>query len=297
MNKPILITTSDWHLRSTVPVSRLAKCWYSVMESRIEQLKHKYPDVPIAIAGDLFDRPDPPSSLVSWAISILQGMEIYAIPGQHDLPYHRYQARDEGAYGALIKAGTIKDLPAYQWTVVGNMSAAVAMYSMPWEHYAPPKESALEGPFRLALMHKYLWTDASNAYVGADQDTHVVGMTEHLKQFDLIAVGDNHIPWKVPKIVNHGSLFSMTSAQVGHVPLIGIVYEDGTYKVEPFPEIDVQWQPTAISQKVDSVMESLSTMTVVTAGFRETISTWVEQSNGQERVLYEDLLDHLASKD
>lgn len=297
MNKPILITTSDWHLRSTVPVSRLAKCWYTIMELRIEQLKHKYPDVPIAIAGDIFDRPDPPSSLVSWAISILEGMEIYTIPGQHDLPYHRYQARDEGAYGALVKANAIRDMPAYEWTVIGNMSSAVVVYPMPWERYALPAQDALPGPFRLGLMHKYLFTDASNCYVGADQENHAVGMTKHLQHFDLIAVGDNHIPWSVPKIINHGSLFSMTSAQIGHVPLIGVVYEDGTYKVEPFPEIDVQWQPTAISQKVDSVLESLSTMEVVTAGFRETISTWVEQSNGQERVLYEDLLDHLASKD
>lgn len=272
----------------------MAKCWYTVMELRIQQLRSKFPDVPIAIAGDLFDRPDPPSSLVSWAISTLEGMRIYAIPGQHDLPFHRYNARHEGAYGALVKAGTIKDLPAGEWTMIGNMEHAVAIYSMPWEKYTVPDDPPPDGMFRLGLLHKYVWTDASNCYIGAEQDSNAVCLAKYMPYFDLIAVGDNHIAWRTPKILNHGSLFSTTSAQIGHVPYVGVLYDNNTFEVVPFPEIDVEWQPGARQEKVDSVLASLSAMEVATVGFRETLASYVEQSDGQAKILYQDLYDYLV---
>lgn len=294
MKKPILITTSDWHLRSTVPVSRLERCWYDVMEQRITQLMTAYPHVPIVIAGDVFDRPDPPSSLVSWAISFLRGYSIYTLPGQHDLPNHRYNARDHGAYGALVKANVLRDLPAYEWTSIGSMRAAVAMYSMPWDHYEVPVNEAPSGLFRLGVMHKYAWATAANCYVGADPESNAVGLTKYMKHFDLLAIGDNHISWKMPMIVNHGSLFSFTSAQVGHIPLVGVVYDDHTFEIQPFPEIDPQWQPNAIDEKVSTVLASLNTIETVTAGFKETIAVYAEQSEGIERDVYNALLDHLT---
>lgn len=294
MKKHILITTSDWHLRSTVPASRLERCWYEVMEQRITQLKATYPHTPVVIAGDVFDRPDPPSSLVSWAISFLKGMEIHTLPGQHDLPQHRYNARDQGAYGALVKAGTIKDLPAYEWKTIGNMRAGVSMYSMPWDHYELPADEAPSGLFRLGVMHKYAWATAANCYIGADPESNAVGLTKYMKHFDLLAVGDNHIAWNTPAIVNHGSFFSFTSAQVGHVPLVGIVYDDHTFEIRPFPEINPLWQPTAIDERVSSVLASLNTIEIATAGFTETIAVYAEQSEGIERQVYNDLLDHLT---
>lgn len=294
--KPILVTSSDWHLRTTVPASRAEKSWFDVMDKRIAQLKAAYPDVAIAIAGDVFDRPDPPSSLVSWAISSLKGMEIYTVPGQHDLAQHRYNARHEGAYGALIKAGVIRDIDAGQWVPVGTMRNAVALYGQPWGYYDLPKQD-FEGMFRLCLLHKYVWTHQANCYVGADEESNLSRMTDHMRAFDGVAIGDNHIAFSLPRIVNHGSLLAMTSAQVGHVPKLGVVYDDNTYEAVSFPEIDAQWQGVALQEKTDSILESLSAMQVVGADFVETLTMQAEQAKGQVQVLYYELLNHIRKCD
>ncbi len=297
MKQPILITSSDWHLRTTVPCSRAEKSWFDVMDQRINQLKAAYPDVPIAVAGDLFDRPDPPASLVSWAITSLKGMKLYCIPGQHDISQWRLNSRFDGAYGALIKAGIIEDLDAGQWKTMGTMRAAVAMYSQPWGSYAMPETDPHQGMFRLCLLHKYVWTNQANCYVGADEEFHVTKMTNYLKCFDGVAIGDNHIAWSMPRLVNHGSLLAMTSAQVGHVPKLGVVYDDNSYAAVPFPELEPQWQPTAVQEKVDSIVASLSAMTVSAASFRETLEMRAQQATPAQQVIYHDLLEHMQKRD
>jgi hypothetical protein len=143
-------------------------------------------------------------------------------------------------------------------------------------------------------MHKYAWITAANCYVGADQDSNAVGLTKHLPYFDLMAIGDNHITWRLPTMVNHGSLFSFTSAQLGHTPVVGVVYDDHSYEIHPFPEIEPQWQPTVVDEKVSSVLASLNTIEIATAGFTETIEVYAEQSEGIEREVYNALLDHLT---
>ena len=294
MKTPILITTSDWHLRSTVPVSRAEKSWYEVMESRFHQLRTAYPSIPIAVAGDLFDRADTPSSLVSWAISALKDFELYVIPGQHDLINHRYEDRMQGAYGALVKAGIVFDVPANTWKVVGNMRNAVAMFSMPWEHYSLPGEPALEGVPSVCLIHKYMWATAANAYVGVTDESNVSKATELMKYFNLIAVGDNHIAWQAGKFLNHGSLFSTTSAQKEHTAFLGLVYADSSYEAVRFPELEPKWQESLATED-ESVTDSLATLQVTKASFREQLAAQVEHSTGQERVVYVDLLEHLVN--
>lgn len=294
MKKPILVCSSDWHLRTTVPTSRAERSWFDVMENRINQIKASFDGVPLVVSGDFFDRPDPPSSLVSWALANLKGMEIYTIPGQHDLACHQYSARNDGAYGALIKAGVIQDLPALRWTTIGSMRAAVSMYAMPWGMYELPQEPAPHGTFRLCVLHKYVYSDHTNAYIGVEETASAVGLTAYFDHFDLISIGDNHIPWRLSKIVNHGSLFSMTSAQIGHIPYIGIVYDDHSFEIQRFPEEDVQWQATAVEEKKREVVAQLHTMEVITADFKQSIAVQAEQAEGAVQIVYNDLLTHLS---
>lgn len=293
--QPILVCSSDWHLRSVTPVSRAEKDWYAVMEQRITQIKTRYPEIPCLVSGDFFDRPDPPSSLVSWAIGFLKGMELYTIPGQHDLKDHRYAARDDGAYGALVKAKVIRDLPALTWTHIGTMRRGCSIYSQPWNHYQLPDEP-VTGCVRVCSVHKYVWVDHHSKHPGASEDHSLARMAEYNNHFDAVSIGDNHCTWSVSRFCNHGSLFSLTSAQLTHVPKLLEVYADGTIKVVPFPETDPQWQSSALAEKATSVIESLNTIETVTAGFRETLTTQASQAGEQERVIYHDLLEYLDSK-
>ena len=291
--QPVLICSSDWHMRPTVPCSRAERSWYDVMDQRLDQLCTMYPGVPHLVSGDILDRADPHSSLVSFLITRLRNMEIYAIPGNHDLTNHRYADKMDAGYGALVKAGVVRDLEANTWTTIGNMRKGCAVYSQPWDRYTMPPER-LNGIFSLCALHKYIWVDARSSYPGADKKDNVVSMTDYLRLFDGVSVGDNHISFSVGKIINHGSLLAMTSAQLGHIPKLGVVYDDNSFEAVSFPEINPQWQPTAVDERVSSVLASLNTIEIATAGFTETIAVYAEQSEGIERVVYNELLDHLT---
>jgi hypothetical protein len=117
-----------------------------------------------------------------------------------------------------------------------------------------------------------------------------------MRAFDGVAIGDNHIAWSLRNIVNHGSLLAMTSAQVGHVAKLGIVYSDNTYEAVSFPEIDPQWQGEAVQEKTDSIIQSLSAMQIVGADFVETLTMQAEQAKDQVQVLYYELLAHLNER-
>ncbi len=144
--------SSDWHLRTVPPASRLEKCWYSVMERRMRQIRElqkRLGEPDILVSGDLFDRANPPASLVSWAIEHLRKMNIACIPGQHDLTGHSYQLRMDGAYGALVKAGVITDLTPGEWHLrdIGpDGEQQYSVYAMPWNMYEIPTKLKHRAP-------------------------------------------------------------------------------------------------------------------------------------------------------
>lgn len=264
-------TSSDWHLRSTVPVSRAEKSWYDVMQSRINQIKQIVGDNPIVVAGDLFDRPDPPASLVSWAIEALKGLRIYCIVGQHDILNHRISDRLRGAYGALVKAGTIVDLPINDWYPIPG--SGVWAYGMPWGMYDVPVGDP-KG-FRLGVIHKYAWVTEQTKHVGVDGSTNVLAMSKYMKHFDAMVIGDNHISWTCGKFLNHGSLLSMTSAQKEHVPYLGRI-KDNSFTIIPFPETSPQWQPGATITADESIPSSLLSLTATKGTFVEHLAAMTE---------------------
>lgn len=251
---PVAITTSDWHLRTVVPASRSEPEWFLVMENRMRQLSHLQKDLgnlPIIVCGDLFDRHNPPASLVTWAMRHLP-KNLWCICGQHDELGWDYDSRMRGAYGALVEAEVINDLPAGEFIEV---SEAVWVYGMPWGMYDLPKKKPTTG-VSIAALHKYMYASKAHTYATADEEGAVTAHTAWGKYFDVIAIGDNHISWRAGKFLNHGSLFSMTSAQKEHEHLIGVVYSDGSLETVTLPE-EKQWKEVYVPPESSSRAEAL----------------------------------------
>jgi len=291
-----LITTSDWHLRQSPPCSRAETSWYEVMEAKILDLFQIAGITPILIAGDLFDRPDPPASLVSWAISMFEQAigDVYCIPGQHDLKNHVLADRMDGAYGALVKAGSIIDLPHGSWY---EINPGVAIWSMPWGEYTLPN-TPCPAKRGVAALHKYTWITNNTKYVGATGESNVLGISSYAQYFTGIAIGDNHQSWSSGKFVNHGSLFGFASNQQNHVPLLGVLADDG-YAAHLFPDsIPAVWQPSlAVSSlaETQSVVEYLKTADNAQVNFRESLRRMAEEnSDAEQRKVYTELNAALA---
>lgn len=258
---PVAITTSDWHIRGTVPASRAESDWYEVMDKRIAQvmkLQDELGGAPVIIAGDVFDNPNPHSEVARWGINALRHMAevgpIYAIPGNHDLNYHLMDNHTKGAYGLASDFGFTNLIPG-KWTTIEHAGYKVALWPMPWGYYEVPEKS-VKADAKIAVAHKYMYSSKDKTYVGADEEGAVTGHTAWGKHFDVIAIGDNHISWRAGKFLNHGSLFSMTSAQKQHEHLLGIVYSDGSLETITLPE-EKQWKEVYVPPESTSKAEAL----------------------------------------
>ncbi len=302
MKKAVAILTSDWHLRTVPPASRAEKCWYTVMESRIQQfreLRKRLGNPEILVSGDLFDRHDPPSSLVAWAIEHLRGLGIICIPGQHDCLGHLYAERMTGAYGALVRAGVITDLRAEEWNLLRSEGGSqYSVYAMPWNKYETPVKIKHSAP-KVISLHKYVWATDNSRYPGADESARVTGITELGNLADVISIGDNHISWRVGSFLNHGSLFSTTSAQKEHAHHLGILYDDGSYDWMRFPEISVGWVENTVSPEVpgaDKFIEELKTLEIDSVCFREQLDSLAENLDENGKKSYRELTESLDQR-
>jgi DNA repair exonuclease SbcCD nuclease subunit len=194
-------------------------------------------EVPVLIAGDIFDRWNSPPELINFAMKYLpdgghHGPETYTIPGQHDLPLHNYEDMEKSAYGVLKRAGTIKDLPT-NTEIWSNQYLAVRGF--PWGYPLQECDSTFGG-LKVALVHDYRWIEGCG-YPTAPEDKkfgkRVAGVDDKGKWlgWDVVVYGDNHKGFihriENTVIFNCGSLMRRHSDQADYKPMVGLLTKEG----------------------------------------------------------------------
>jgi DNA repair exonuclease SbcCD nuclease subunit len=130
---PIMYFCSDLHLSHKPPVARAVEPdWYAAMRRPIADLaKRSRKDRAFVVcAGDIFHHWNEPVELVNWAARELPDM--YSIPGQHDLPYHRYEDIEKSSYFNLCIQGTLHDLIPGEPQIVSAGDKAIWLWAYPW---------------------------------------------------------------------------------------------------------------------------------------------------------------------
>jgi hypothetical protein len=174
--------------------------------------------VPIICAGDIFDRWNSPPELVNFAIRNLPDM--WAVPGQHDLPLHRMDLVHKSAYDTLVLAEKITTIPAVGVTISDDLTA----YGFGWgEEITQPCGSHGVG---LAVVHRFIWT-GSYGYPGAPEDSHLKQINKKLEGYDAAVFGDNHKGFKIGRLLNCGTFFRRKSDEIDYRPAVGILYSSG----------------------------------------------------------------------
>ena len=284
---PLAILCSDLHLRETVPRSRAEPDWYEVMANQLNALRITAIslEVPIICAGDVFDKWNPSAELVNFAIKHLPKM--YAIPGQHDLRYHAYSERDRGAYGALCAAFKIVDLPANEWRLIPSYrdrpDIDLWVWPMPWGHYEMPTKFELGdslGSVTLGVLHQYRWSNANNKHPMAEDSSKLESLFPGL---DALLIGDNHISWELPGILNHGGFIAQNSDQKNHRPCYGVLYADGHIERKPYdtpaPQWVEEWVPEAPQAVADGLIRELESLENTGDSFVERLRMAVESES------------------
>lgn len=198
----------------------------------------------VVYPGDIFDdgwRPSKcPPELVNFAIEHLP--RGYAIPGQHDLPYHRYEDLHKSAYQTLVAADVLVDLKPGQHLHAGTRTV---LHGFPWNCPLTPWEKKTDPQWtRIAVVHKYVWSHG-NSYPGAEQESHCGPTAKALAGFDVALFGDNHKGFTyrskdktLPTVVNCGGFMRRKSDEKEYHPTMTVVYTDKTVQQIPLLSTD-----------------------------------------------------------
>lgn len=223
--KVVAIVCADIHLKHKPPICRWGEDdWYAAMRRALNQIHKVWLEynVPILYAGDIFDRWNPPPQLINFAIKHLP--KGFAVPGQHDLPYHDYNKIEHSAYWTLCKAGVLSNLDPSDLRWIDYDKVVVVGY--PWGFDPKPISEDPEA-IQIAVVHKLAWH--IKPFPNAPQESYTRNLQIALSGFDVAVFGDNHqhfIYGDRPLIYNCGSLMRITADQIKFQPKIGLIWSD-----------------------------------------------------------------------
>lgn len=212
---PIALVCSDVHLSPGPPAARIEESdWLKATEAQMLWLfaQAKTFNVPLVIAGDIFDKAIADSRFISWVIALFRQCEvpIYAVPGNHDLPYHSYANMHESAYGLLETTGAIKNIDQNITYRLGDRDITLHGYYWNRPFSDPPPFDP--NHINIAVIHKYVY-DSNSGYFGADLSGRYDNQLTAVQcNYDFLIYGDNHTPFskQTPTrsvLINCGSFF------------------------------------------------------------------------------------------
>lgn len=252
-SKRIAVLLSDMHLSQTAPVARSAEPnWFDTIRRQwkpISETARKH-DIPIVIAGDIFDRWNVSPEVINLAIELFTDLEIFAIPGQHDLPNHNYDQMHRSAYGVLTKSHVIENLPPKQYIeIIFNDSRMgkdnnLILYGYPWGYEPRPIKPRPSNSIHLAVVHKYLWIDGVG-YPGAPEETRLTKNTVKMLQgYHAAVIGDNHQHFHDKHIFNCGGFIPRKSDERHYTPCYGVLWSDSRITKHLLPTETDKWIST-----------------------------------------------------
>jgi DNA repair exonuclease SbcCD nuclease subunit len=171
---PKFVYCSDLHL-----TSRLPRCRKQTQSEWIEDQKQNlnllsiHADklkCPIVIGGDLFDETSNPEYLKSMFTNAFKNNDVYAIAGQHELPWHQWNKVDESSFGVLWNTGFIKPISFGKYA-----------------HYGQP----IQGEGDLLFLHTLIFADKKSMPPNTKAMTAQEALDKY-PDFKYIFAGDNH---------------------------------------------------------------------------------------------------------
>lgn len=195
--------------------------------------------IPILCAGDLFHTWKASPALLTFAIRNLpKGM--VCIPGQHDLPYHRYDLMYDSGYGVLVTAKVIRNLAEGHIVSFPYKGFDLVVHGYPWG--TVPEGMKLKTgrkSIHIALIHAFCWSSKIKNKLPTALKNKSSNVTSfNLEGFDAVLFGDNHIQFTTEvngcQILNHGCLIQRSINERNDRPKIGVLYSDKTIELIPF---------------------------------------------------------------
>lgn len=285
-----LIVCSDLHLSHKAPVFRSDEPnWYEAQKRTLHQLDYFQRNsggCPIIIAGDIFDKWNSPAELINFAMEYLPE-NTFAIPGQHDLPYHDYSSIERSAYWTLHCSGAIKNLHPAKCQILDSYYP-FRVHSYPWGYPLVPNPSKNEEGFDVAVVHQYVWCN-KHGYPSAPKQAHAINLKEVASTYDVCIFGDNHNPFVIQDskhiIVNNGTMMCRKSDEIKYKPGFTVILDDGNVDRILFDTTqDVYLDPIKVIQQIeeselglDSFFDELQSMETIGFDFQDVLARYLAE--------------------
>jgi hypothetical protein len=231
------ILCSDLHFSTNPPIARsLEPDWFEAMRRPCRILRELVSqfDCPVVAAGDIFHTWKSPPELINFVLAEMP--DFYAIPGQHDLPFHNLGDIHRSAYWTLVQAGKIKDLcPGRPCSHHSNRKGVpeLVMHAFPWGVPVKPNAKRRAGAVHLAVIHAYCWA-GEHGFKNAAEEQRLGAYGPALEGYDAAVFGDNHKGFLLKHagvhVLNNGTFMRRSSDERKYRPSVGLLYSDGTIK-------------------------------------------------------------------
>lgn len=221
----VAVTFGDVHLRAKRPRCR-GDNWEDVMVRTLTEvcaIGHEHGCSMFVCSGDIFHRWNTPPEIINLAIRCMP--KCYAVPGQHDLPWHNYDLIKKSAYWTLVEAGVVTNLEPGWGHEVGQGKNHITLAGFPWGFDITPPDEA--GDITLAVVHDYCW-EKGRSFPGAPKEKGVTNHKRKLKPYTAAVFGDNHKGFLAGNVLNGGALIRCSSDEVDP-PCVGLLWSDGTW--------------------------------------------------------------------
>ncbi len=195
-------------------------------------LWYGYGEPPVILAGDVFDKWNSPAELITYVLNLLGRMNVYAVPGQHDLPNHHYPDMHRSAYGAIVASGKMKTLQLGSPVEIEG-AHPIRLHGFPYGFKIQPCTKPHDMMLEIAVIHKYVWKKGTE-YVGAPEGNKVGSYSNGLAGYDIAIFGDNHTPFTYQfrshrcLLYNCGTFMRRRLDERGIRPSVGLIKADGT---------------------------------------------------------------------
>jgi DNA repair exonuclease SbcCD nuclease subunit len=258
---------------------------------KLREIQNSHSQIPpIFCAGDVFDRYNPPPELINFAIEAMPMM--FSIPGQHDLPQHRYSGICQSAYWTLVEAGKLVDLVAEE----SRSFKGFDLYPFPWGYDPADFDPSLDAETdkkRIALVHKYIWKKGSS-YPNAPGSSHVQTCFRRWgKNFDLVVSGDNHKPFtyfreKKARMINCGSLMRRAIDQIDHSPWAYVLFSDWLIEIKTLNDPkDVMLTREEVKQVDTSALSELDMVQIMKE---------LQELGDDDSLKYQEIVDRMVDR-